>query len=83
MGISPRLIYAEKERNKRFVRTPLTETRFLPYKSSSHAALRIYGDKVVIMLLSEDEPLAILIKNKKIADGYRKYFNVVWDAAKP
>ena len=49
MGISPRLIYAEKERNKRFVRTPLTETRFLPDKSSSHAALRIYGDKVVII----------------------------------
>lgn len=82
LGIKPRLIYTERDRENNSIKTTLSEIRFLSDKYSSHAALRIYGDKVAIMLLSEEEPLAILIKNKNIADGYRKYFEVIWNAAK-
>jgi len=82
LRIRTKLIYPEKDRNKDFVRSPLSEARFLPNKYSSHAALRIYGDKVALLLLAEDEPLAIIIKNDKIADGYRKYFEVIWNSAK-
>ncbi|MBI2647403.1 hypothetical protein HYW99_02910, partial [Candidatus Woesearchaeota archaeon] len=79
--IGIRLIYDEESRN-RIVINPLSNIRFIPEQYSSHAALRIYGDKVAILLLSEEEPLAIVIKNKAIADGYRKYFEVMWTAAK-
>lgn len=82
LKIRTRLIYPEKDRNKKFVKNPLSKARFLPDKYSSYAALRIYGDKVALLLMSEDEPLAIIIKNKKIADGYRKYFEVIWNSAK-
>jgi sugar-specific transcriptional regulator TrmB len=80
--IHTRLIYNENSRNKAFTKTPYSEVRFLPEEYTSHSALRIYSDKVAIMLMSKEEPLAIIIKNKAIADGYRKYFEVIWKAAK-
>ena len=76
-----KLIYDEASRAK-VKRNPLSELRYIPDKYSSRAALRIYGDKVALLLLSEEEPLAIVIKNKAIADGYKKYFEVMWKAAK-
>ena len=80
--ISLRLIYDEASR-KALKKNPLSDLRYMPDQYSSRAALRIYGDKVALLLLSEEEPLAIVIKNKAIADGYRKYFEVMWKAAKP
>ena len=79
--INIKLIYDEGSR-KKIRKTPLSEIRFIPDQFSSRAALRIYGDKVALLLLEEEEPLAIVIKNKPIADGYRKYFEVMWKAAK-
>lgn len=80
--IKTRLIYADKERNEEFVKSPLSEARFFPDKYSTHVALRIYGNNLVLLLLAEDEPLAILIENKKIADGYKNYFEMMWNSAK-
>ena len=76
-----RIIYDEASRNKVKI-NPLSEARYIPNQYCSNAALRIYGDKVALLLLSEEEPIAIVIKNKPIADGYRKYFEVMWKAAK-
>ena len=81
LGIKAKLIYSKSSKTKWFVKNPLLDVRYLREQYSSHAALRIYGSKVAIMLLSEDEPLAIVIENKNIADGYRKYFDIIWNAA--
>ena len=80
--ISIKLIYNENSRGKKFTKNSFSEIRFLPEEFSSHAALRIYGNKVAILLFSEEEPIAIVIENNSIADGYRKYFNVMWNSAK-
>lgn len=80
--IKLKMIYAESDRTRFFTRNPLLKVRFLPNEFSSHASLRVYGDKVAIVMMSMEDPLAILIKNKKIADGYRGYFEVLWNAAK-
>lgn len=80
--IKIRLIYEEGSR-KLVKKNPLSELRYIPQEFSSHAALRIYGDKIALLLMEEEAPLAIVIKNKAIADGYRKYFEVMWKAAKP
>ena len=79
--IKSKLIYDEASRDLQ--RRPLSKIRYMPEHYSSRAALRIYGNKVAILLLSEEEPLAIVIKNKAIADGYRKYFELMWQAANP
>ena len=76
-----KLIYNENSKKTGFAKYPNEIIKFLPEKYSSHAALRIYGTKTAIMFLSEQQPLGILIENKGIADGYRKYFEVLWEAA--
>ncbi|MBI2660451.1 hypothetical protein HYX07_04780 [Candidatus Woesearchaeota archaeon] len=80
-GIKLTIIYDEASRKTVGV-NPLSTVKYFPNQYSSRAALRIYGDKVALILMSEEEPLAIVIKNKSIADGYRKYFEVMWQAAK-
>jgi sugar-specific transcriptional regulator TrmB len=77
-----KLIYWEESRNKGYTNNPMTKVKFLPNEYSSKAAMRIYDNKVAILLLSEDQPLAILIKNKAIADGYKKHFEMLWKMAK-
>jgi sugar-specific transcriptional regulator TrmB len=77
-----RSIYEESSREFKFTKNPLLEVRYLPDNFCSHAALRVYGNKTVIMLLDIVEPLVILIENKEISDGYRKYFEVLWNSAK-
>ncbi len=82
-GIRARQIYDESSRGFKYTKNPLLEVRYLSDESCSHAALRVYGHKTVIMLLDTKEPLAIMIEKKEIADGYRKYFEVLWKSAKP
>ncbi len=60
---------------------PLGEVRYLPMSFDSPSATNIYGDKVVIILWTE-EPFAILIHQKEIADSYRRYFDLLWNIAK-
>lgn len=59
------------------MKIPLAKVRFLPKKMASPAATNIYADKVAIMVWSNN-PIIVLIKNKAIADSYRKYFGLIW-----
>jgi sugar-specific transcriptional regulator TrmB len=61
---------------------PSADVRYLPEKYSSPLAVNIYGDKVAIILWSKENPLAIVIKNRQISEGYRKYFEFMWKVAK-
>ncbi|MBI2044716.1 hypothetical protein HYT23_01525 [Candidatus Pacearchaeota archaeon] len=61
---------------------PLSEIRYLPEKYSSPLAINIYEDKVAIILWSKENPLAIVIKNKEISQGYEKYFELLWSISK-
>lgn len=79
--ISAKLICGEQSRDYKKL-NPYIQIRYIPQEYSSKAALRIYGSKVAILLLSKEDPLAIVIKNKAIAEGYRKYFEVMWKASK-
>ncbi|MBN2421867.1 hypothetical protein JXB41_01455 [Candidatus Woesearchaeota archaeon] len=77
-----KLIYEESVRNKKYTENPLSEIKFLPDEYISHTAQRIYGDKVAILLISEEDPLAIIIKNMAITDSFRKHFEILWKSAK-
>ncbi|MBI2124815.1 hypothetical protein HYT92_03415 [Candidatus Pacearchaeota archaeon] len=80
--IRKKLIYSEKAR-KQTKKNALTEIRYIPDRYSSITALRVYGNNVAILLLSEKDPVAVVVRNHAIADGYRKYFELMWKAAKP
>lgn len=58
--------------------------KFLPPKYSSSTAVDIFGDYVVTFVgvkpgELEDEPLQFMLKSKKLAQGYKKYFDFLWD----
>lgn len=80
--IRVRIIFDERAKKEEYVKKiPLADIRYVPKEFSSFAATNVYGDKVSIVLWTE-EPIAILIKNKEIAKGYRNYFELVWNIAK-
>ena len=55
--------------------------RYLPEKFKSPMMVDVGGDLVIILLATTDI-MAIVIKNRDIADGYRKHFNLLWEFAK-
>ncbi|HJX50052.1 MAG TPA: helix-turn-helix domain-containing protein [Candidatus Nanoarchaeia archaeon] len=77
--IKTRIIFSEKNLK---MKIPFSEIRYLPQKYSSPLAVNIYRDKVAIILWSEDNPIAIVIKNKDVSEGYKKYFELTWKLAK-
>jgi len=59
---------------------PLSEIRYLG--ALGPTAINIYADKVAVILWDKERPLAILIKNDKIANSYRSFFEHMWKTAK-
>jgi predicted transcriptional regulator len=58
--------------------------KFLPKKYSSATAVDIFGDYVVTFVGVKagelyEEPLQFVLKNKLLAEGYRKFFQCMWD----
>ena len=82
-GIKIKLLWNEKVREKtKYIRKfKLIEFRFLPEEFDNPAGSNIYGDKVAITSWGE-MPVAILIRDKKIARSQRSYFNALWKIAK-
>lgn len=57
--------------------------KFLPAEYSSPTAIDIFGDYVVTFVgvkpgKLEEEPLQFMLKSKKLAEGYKKYFDFMW-----
>ncbi len=75
--ISSRIIATDKKLKK----IPLAKIKYLPQKYSNPVAVNIYQDKTAIILWAS-EPIAILIKNKEISEGYKNYFEIMWRIAR-
>jgi len=75
--IKVRIIAAEKLKSK----IPLAEIKYIPQKYQNPLAINIYKDKVAIILW-KDPPVCIVIKEKAVFDGYKKYFELMWKVAK-
>ncbi len=74
--INTRILF-EKNIRKEKLKIPFSQIRYLPDESSGPTATNIYGDKVALIIWSEN-PYAILIKDKDVADSYRKHFEFMW-----
>ena len=70
------------QKNKKIPKIPLSEIRFLPEKYSSPLSVNVYSDRTAIIFWDKLNPLAIVIKSKDIAEGYRKYFEMAWKSSK-
>lgn len=58
-----------------------SEYRFLTTVDKSPAVTNIYGDKIAIIIWTE-EPEGIVIENKAAAKAYKSYFDILWKHAK-
>src|SRR3989338_2326474 len=54
--------------------------KYLPNISESPAVTNIYGDKVAIVIWT-DEPEGIIIENAAAAKAYKSYFDIMWKHA--
>ena len=58
-----------------------SEVKYMPRGYISPAAIDIFGDYTYIFLW-EEKPFVFMIKNKRIADSFKTYFNFLWKLAK-
>ncbi len=83
MGVSARLLFNPD--NKKFgelkKRYKMTKVRYLPGNFMTPSWVSMYGD-VILLGVMDENPLAIFIKNKRIADSYRNYFEIMWKAGR-
>jgi len=73
--------YNAQDRIKFLNKMKLTQAKFLPEKYESMVSTNICGKEVVLVLWVK--PVMIIqIKNRPIAESYKKYFSILWKAAK-
>ena len=82
-GIKCKLLFNQKaeERAKQRKKTSLTEVKVMPSNIITPAMIDI-GKNYVATILFGDRPICIVIKNRKIAESYIKYFELLWKIAK-
>ncbi len=80
--IKQKILYDSEVKGKKITKLQLMETRFLPKEYSSPAVINIYADRVVNVLWQGENPICFIIINKKIADSYKKWFDLIWKNSK-
>jgi len=66
---------------KDIAKNPLTNIKYVDKEFAQFQETVISGDYVAIAVFTEN-PYAFLIKDKHVADSYRKYFELLWKVAK-
>ncbi|MEW5996434.1 MAG: helix-turn-helix domain-containing protein [Candidatus Micrarchaeota archaeon] len=82
-GLPARQIYDEtvREIGKEVNKMPLSEVRFVSKEFAQLQETVIAGDYVAINVFTES-PYGFLIRDRIVADGYRKHFELLWKLAK-
>jgi len=80
LGIKMRAVYSEKARVKK-IDGELFEIRYVPEQHSIPISIAIYGDNSNIIVYSEN-PVAMHIENKEVAQSFMQYFNLMWSLGK-
>ncbi|MDD5650752.1 MAG: helix-turn-helix domain-containing protein [Candidatus Nanoarchaeia archaeon] len=70
-----------REGGKDIAKNPLTKIKYVDKEFAQFQETVIVGDLVAIAVFSEN-PYAFLIKDKNVAESYRKYFELLWKMAK-
>ena len=76
--------YEVKEKKPEILKVVGKPYKFMPKKYSSPTAVDIFGDRVVTFVgvapgQLYEEPIQFVMKSKRLADGYRKFFQFIWD----
>ena len=81
-NIKVRMMFDESARKEKYLKQiPLTDIKFIKKGSKAPVSTNIYADKVSIIMW-EENPKAILIKEASLANSFRSYFEFMWGFAK-
>lgn len=88
-GIHFYLLFNAEAKDLPFVKKyPKSNYRFLLPEYSANAAIDIFGDHIIILsglkkgAFNEQSTFTVIV-NQQIADAYRKWFQLMWDACLP
>ncbi|MBU2540258.1 methyltransferase domain-containing protein [Patescibacteria group bacterium] len=81
-NIKTRLIFNKdvEQIAKIYAKMPLTEVRYMPEGLITLVSINIYNDTIDMLDWAEKEPRVIVIHDKKMAESYRDYFNLLWSS---
>lgn len=80
-NITIKIIFNEKIKDKK-TKSPWKKCIMkFTKQEATPATTWIYGDKVAIIVWSE-QPIATLLQSKEVADSYKEFFKVLWENAK-
>lgn len=76
--------YEVKEQTPEILKLVGKPYKFLPKNYSSPTMVDIFGPYVVTFVgvkpgFLHEEPIQFVMKSRRLADGYRKFFNFMWD----
>lgn len=76
--------YEVKEQKPEILNLVGKPYKFMPKKYSSLTSIDIFGDRVVTFVglgpgLLDPEPIQFVMVSRRLADGYRKFFQFIWD----
>jgi len=72
-----------KKRGKELSHLKHTQIRYIPQEYSSPTSTWVYGDRVVVLMWSEENPVAIRTISETLAKSYSQHFDNLWKMAKP
>jgi len=70
-----------KEGDRHFTVPEYADYKWTPKDRFSEIPFYVYGNKLAIILFEPDNVSISIIDNPKIAEAYKKQFNVMWDQA--
>ncbi|HIH20054.1 TPA: MarR family transcriptional regulator [Candidatus Micrarchaeota archaeon] len=68
------------KRGKELEKMGLTEIRYLKEEFPSPVTYHIFGNKVSIMAMAEEESLGVIIESKVVAKSFEENFDFTWEA---
>lgn len=78
-GVKGKIITSRKNKNHPMTKIKTIDVRYVSYESE--ITTTIFGN-YVMNHIAKEKPVVVLIKNKEMADTYRKHFELLWNAAK-
>lgn len=76
--------YEVKEQKPEILKLVGKPYKFLPKEYSSQTSIDFFGDRIVTFVgvkpgQLDEEPIQFVMRSRRLADGYRKFFSFMWD----
>lgn len=79
--INSRVIFEDKLKGSGLHKDYFGEARFVPAKYHCPSDTIIFGGYIAVFMWTAGPPTAVLLRDKKTAEGYRNIFNWMWENA--